>query len=105
MSLGQLSRGIGESRGMGSLARGNDDGAAPQNGLAQLSRKPNQNKWLSEIANILLQGMGPLFEAGAGFDHVMIFGRLGFTRTGRIRIAGEQLVNTAEDILQSRRVR
>ena len=49
---------------MGPLARGDDDGAALLYNLDELGRKPNQNKLLENLVNVLL-------EAGAGLDHVV----------------------------------
>jgi hypothetical protein len=73
-----------------SLARGNDNGAALLYNLAKLGRKPNQNRVLEDLMNVLL-------EARARLDHIAAG-----THRRRASIRGEQLVYTSEHIAQGR---
>lgn len=52
--LCELSSRVSKSGGVRPLTRGNDDGTALLDDLTQLSRKPNQNKVLSDLLKTLL---------------------------------------------------
>ena len=76
--------------GVRSLARGNDNGAALLYNLAKLGRKPNQNRVLEGLMNVLLESI-------AGLDHV----GTGACRR-RASIRGKQLVYASKHIAQGR---
>jgi hypothetical protein len=68
------------------LARRNEDAAALPYNLIEIGRKPNQNRVLEDLVNVLL-------EAGNGFDNVVAAASLSSARIGR-----QQLVNAAKHI-------
>jgi len=86
----QLSRGVCEPSGVRPLTRGNDNGAALLYNLVKLGRKPNQNRMLEDLVNVLLETL-------AGFDHVATD-----ARRRRAGVRGEQLVYPSEHIAQGR---
>ena len=81
---------MGEPSGVRPLTRGNDNGAALLYNLAKLGRKPNQNRMLEDLVNVLLETL-------AGFDHVATD-----ARRRRAGVRGEQLVYPSEHIAQGR---
>jgi hypothetical protein len=81
---------VREPSSVRSLARGNDNGAALLYNLAKLGRKPNQNRVLEDLVNVLL-------ETCAGLDHVTTD-----ARCRRAGVRGEQLVYPSEHIAQGR---
>jgi hypothetical protein len=81
---------MGESSRVRPLARGNDNGAALLYNLVELGGKPNQNRVLEGLIDVLL-------EAFAGIDHVAVD-----ACRGCAGVRGKQLVNASKHIAQGR---